>query len=369
VPKVEVDITASHIVPNAIDSFEINHLWYAICPAQHTIKAPRDILMQLGNALLLKFIAVIFLALAIGTVLRLVALRGVSTDTASARFSSLKSWWALAVLTSLAALMGKFGILLLLATAGLLGLREFLKLIGWKILGTTTVIVLFASVLIYYLLVWFGFGEVVRWTAPLVFLIAIASTRSFAGLIEAYIQTTAGSFMGLMLFVYAPSYAYFVTTLSESQQPAVGAVGWFLYLVVLTEGSDIAQALIGRAIGKTKIIPRTSPNKSLEGLLGGIVVTVGLAVALAPWLTTWTLSTGWTGVFLAILSGLLISIFGFLGGTNMSGIKRDAGVKDGSMLLPGQGGMMDRIDSLTFSAPAFYCFVLVATRYFNYGIE
>ena len=149
----------------------------------------------------------------------------------------------------------------------------------------------------------------------------------------------------------------------------MGAVGWFLYLVLLTEGNDIAQALIGRAIGKTKIIPYTSPNKSLEGLLGGIVTTVGLAVALAPWLTTWTFRAGWTGIGVAMLSGLLISIFGFLGGTNMSGIKRDAGVKDGSMLLPGQGGMMDRIDSLTFTAPAFYGFVLLATRYFHHGIE
>ena len=304
----------------------------------------------------------VFSALAIGTVLRLVVLRGASPDVANARFSSLKTWWVLAVLMSLAVLLGKFGIILLLATAGILGLREFLNLIGWQVLGAPTVFALFASIPIYYLLVCFGFEEIVRWTAPIVFLMGIASIRSLSGLMEGYIRTTSAAFFGLLLFVYGPSYAYFVTTLSETHEPAVGAVGWFLYLVVLTEGSDIAQALIGRAIGKTKIIPRTSPNKSLEGFLGGVIITVGLAAAIAPWLTTWTLSAGWIGVCLAILSGLLISIIGFLGGTNMSGIKRDANVKDGSTLLPGQGGMMDRIDSLTFTAPAFYCFVLFATR-------
>jgi len=57
----------------------------------------------------------------------------------------------------------------------------------------------------------------------------------------------------------------------------------------------------------------------------------------------------------------LISIFGFLGDINKSGIKRDVGVKDGSTLSPGQGGMIDRIDSLTFAAPAFYYFVKVTT--------
>jgi len=70
---------------------------------------------------------------------------------------------------SVAVFMGKFGIILLLATAGALGLREFLKLIGWQVLGTPTVIVLFASVLIYYVFVWFGFGDLVRWMAPIVF--------------------------------------------------------------------------------------------------------------------------------------------------------------------------------------------------------
>ena len=318
--------------------------------------------MQFGNVLLIKFIAVIFTALSIGTVLRMVAMRGVATDMADARYSSLKSWWGLAVLMSLAALVGKLGIVLLLGTAGALGLREFLKLIGRQVLGIPTPVVLFASIPIFYFFVLAGFGEIVLWMAPVVFLISIASARSCFGQMVGYIRATAASYFGLIIFVYGPSYAYFVTTLSETNEPAVGAVGWFLYLVVLTEVSDIAQAIIGREIGKTKIIPHTSPNKSLEGFLGGIMVTVVLAAAIAPWLTTWTYATGWTGIGLATLSGLLISIFGFLGGTNMSGIKRDAGVKDGSSLLPGQGGMMDRIDSLTFTAPTFYFFVLAATR-------
>ena len=61
------------------------------------------------------------------------------------------------------------------------------------------------------------------------------------------------------------------------------------------------------------------------------------------------------------MAGVLISLFGFLGDINMSGIKRDVGVKDGSTLLPGQGGMIDRIDSLTFTAPVFYYFSLYAS--------
>ena len=63
------------------------------------------------------------------------------------------------------------------------------------------------------------------------------------------------------------------------------------------------------------------------------------------------------GIVLAMLAGLLIALAGFLGDINKSGVKRDVGVKDSGTILPGQGGMMDRIDSLTFSAPVFYYFV------------
>mgnify|MGYP002682497133 CR=1 FL=1 len=100
------------------------------------------------------------------------------------------------------------------------------------------------------------------------------------------------------------------------------------------------QAIIGRRFGRTKITPRVSPNKSLEGLLGGMTVTVLLAVLTAPWLTGLTMDRStMSGIGLSSIAGVLISLFGFLGDINMSGIKRDVGVKDGSQLLPGHGGI------------------------------
>ena len=69
-----------------------------------------------------------------------------------------------------------------------------------------------------------------------------------------------------------------------------------------------------------------------------------------------------TAAFLySAVAGLLISVTGFFGDINLSAVKRDAGVKDSGTLLPGQGGVLDRIDSLTFTAPAFYCFVIWST--------
>jgi phosphatidate cytidylyltransferase len=95
-----------------------------------------------------------------------------------------------------------------------------------------------------------------------------------------------------------------------------------------------------------------------------MLVTIVLAIVLAPWLTTLSDASGspalpepllpWGG---AALAGVVVTIAGFFGDINMSAVKRDSGVKDSSRLLPGMGGLIDRVDSLTFAAPAFVYFL------------
>ncbi len=316
--------------------------------------------MFFANAPLMWAIACMFTVLTGGTIVRMVALRGTTANDARPRVDSLKTWWALAMVLTAAVVFGEKGILILVASCGVLGLREYLGLVGWKALGRPTAHVVWVLVAMYYLSILSGRETMARDSGPIVFLIALGAVRASLRLVQGYIRTTAAVLWGLMLFVYCLSHAYFLVTISDKVEPMVGRVGWFLYLIILTETNDIAQAIVGRRFGRTKITPIISPNKSLEGLLGGILVTTALAVLLAPSLTTLMheqSSAGW--ILRSIWSGLLISIFGFLGDINMSGIKRDAGVKDGSSLLPGQGGMMDRVDSLTFTAPVFYYFVRI----------
>ena len=158
--------------------------------------------------------------------------------------------------------------------------------------------------------------------------------------------------------IYGLSHSLFLFDVSSVHEPLVGSAGWFLFLVLLTEMNDIMQAIVGRKFGKHKVTPHVSPKKSLEGLLGGLVASVVLSVFLAPFLTTLLVGRNLMfGIGLAVSAGILISLAGFLGDINMSAIKRDAGVKDGSTLLPGMGGVIDRIDSLIFTSPAFFYFV------------
>ena len=135
----------------------------------------------------------------------------------------------------------------------------------------------------------------------------------------------------------------------------VHSTGLLVYLVVLTEINDIAQYTVGKLLGHHKIIPKVSPAKTVEGLLGSVLVTTGLAIALAPWLTPFDLLH-------AVCIGLLLSLTGFIGDVSISAMKRDLGIKDSGTLLPGHGGILDRIDSLTYTAPLFFHF----TVYFYY---
>jgi phosphatidate cytidylyltransferase len=120
-----------------------------------------------------------------------------------------------------------------------------------------------------------------------------------------------------------------------------------VYLLVLTQLNDVSQYVLGKCIGNKKVAPEISPNKTRAGLFGGILITVLLSLLMAPVLTPFS-------HLMALIVGMLIAITGFFGDLSMSAIKRDLGIKNTGNLLPGHGGILDRVDSLTFTAPVFF---------------
>jgi phosphatidate cytidylyltransferase len=119
---------------------------------------------------------------------------------------------------------------------------------------------------------------------------------------------------------------------------------------MLTQLNDVAQYIWGKSLGRHKVLPTVSPNKTVEGLIGGIATTAVLAVLLAPVLTP---LTRWH----SLAAGLMIGAAGFLGDTTVGAVKRDIGVKDAGTMIAGHGGVLDRINSLTYTAPLFFHFV------------
>jgi len=134
------------------------------------------------------------------------------------------------------------------------------------------------------------------------------------------------------------------------------AYGYLLFLLLAVEGSDVAAFTSGKLFGRRKLRQAVSPNKTWGGALGALAFAMAL-----PWLLWFSFPH--FGSTQLILAGLIVGIGGQLGDLTLSMIKRDVGVKDMGSLIPGHGGLLDRVDSLIFTAPLFFHMV----RWF-YGI-
>jgi phosphatidate cytidylyltransferase len=129
-------------------------------------------------------------------------------------------------------------------------------------------------------------------------------------------------------------------------------LGFFL---LVTKSQDIGAFFVGNKYGKRPFLKRVSPNKSLEGAIGGILASVGVAIVAGLILNNF-ISKGMRVHHLLFL-GLILGIVSQLGDLFESLIKRDTGVKDSGTIIPGMGGVLDVIDSLIFAAPVFYFYV------------
>jgi len=125
-----------------------------------------------------------------------------------------------------------------------------------------------------------------------------------------------------------------------------------LLLIATIVVSDSAQYYTGRAFGRRPLAPAISPKKTVEGAIGGIVFgTLFLAIAI-------TFVYPATPIVVRVLLGLVVVFLGIAGDLFESRLKRVAGIKDSSSLIPGHGGVLDRIDALLFAIPVFYFMVL-----------
>ncbi len=143
----------------------------------------------------------------------------------------------------------------------------------------------------------------------------------------------------------APWLVHLSDTLAFAWPSAPIGLGWTLLVILVTWIADTAAYLVGRSIGKHKLAPHLSPNKTIEGALGGLVGAALVALA------CFSLFGLPGGPVAAIVSGLLLGVAGQVGDLSESLMKRQAGVKDSGDVIPGHGGILDRIDALLFALP------------------
>lgn len=311
-------------------------------------------------------LAAVFVALIIGSIIRLVSLWSVTTEKARSRRASLLTWWALTALLAASALAGTLGVCILLAVASWMGFSEYRSLEARDEADRFASNLLLYTIPVVYLSIYLGWGLTALAILPLLAVLVVATSDVVHGVTRGYVRSIGALVFGAIVLIGGLGHAAEMVAGPGTENAVGGRAGWFIFLVVLTELNDISQALVGRRIGSHHITPKVSPGKTGEGLLGGILVTVVGALFLSPFLTPLTTraAPSWAFSWLAplvwpLLAGLVIALAGFLGDLNMSAVKRDAGVKDSSRALPGMGGVLDRIDSLTLTAPVFYWLIVV----------
>ena len=159
------------------------------------------------------------------------------------------------------------------------------------------------------------------------------------------VESTANTLFGAIYIGWLLGYAIWLQGRADGPQLV-------LFLVGVTWAGESAAYLVGSSVGRRRLAPILSPGKTVEGAIAQVIVSIAAALALGFWLLP---ACGLLG---AAGAGVVLGVIGQVGDLAESAIKRSIGTKDTGDLIPGHGGMLDRIDSLLFNAPALYLYSL-----------
>ena len=259
----------------------------------------------------------------------------------------IKTWWMIVAVFAVAVLFNRMVSVVVLGLVSFLAFKEFVSLVPTRRADHRVLFWAYLAIPIQFYWVWMAWYGLFIIFIPVFVFLFLPMRMILIGETQGFLRAIGTLQWGLMITVFGLSHAAFLLVLPSDVNPVAGSMGLLIYLVFLTEFNDVAQYIWGKSFGKRKIVPKVSPNKTVAGFLGGVLTTMVLAMVFAPFLTPLTL-------YEAMGAGLLIGLGGFVGDVTISALKRDIGVKDSGSLLPGHGGILDRLDSLTYTAPLFF---------------
>jgi phosphatidate cytidylyltransferase len=264
----------------------------------------------------------------------------------------IKAWWIMILLLTGAFLAGRHAVIVLFALVSFAALREFITLTPTEKADQVAVFLSFFVVLpMQYWLIWVGWYGFYSVLIPVYAFLVLPIASAIFGDSKNFLARTAETQWGVMICIYCISYVPALLTLDipgyRDRDPLL-----VIFLLIVVQSSDVLQYVWGKLLGRHKIAPVLSPSKTVEGFIGGIACATLLGTAL------WGM-TPFRPLQAAGMS-LIATLMAFFGGLVMSAIKRDRGVKDWGHMIEGHGGMLDRLDSVAFSAPILFHL----TRYF-----
>ena len=257
-----------------------------------------------------------------------------------------KSWWGMCFVFLFASIVNPIITYIGLAFLSFFTLREVYTLLKLRDADRTTLVACYLSIPIQYYFAYQGWYTMFLIFIPVFMFIIVPFLLVLSGDTDDIIRSMCILPTSLMLGVFGISHLALLINFPEMNSNGVSGKALLLFLIFITEANDIMQFVWGKIFGKHKILPRVSPNKTWEGFIGGVISTtiIGCLMGFLTPLNTWQL--------IAISSSM--AVFGFMGDAIMSAVKRDFGVKDMSNAIPGHGGVLDRVDSLSTTASPFF---------------
>jgi phosphatidate cytidylyltransferase len=307
--------------------------------------------MSLDPALIRGFGAVFALLCVASGVGAVLSRRVAGSATVANLRTRVRAWWVIVIILAVAFSCGVVGSLTLFALLSVLALREYFTLVPTRRGDHRALFwMFFLFTPLQYVLIGLGWYGLFSILIPVWVFLFVPARIAMAGDTSGFLERTAKVQWGLMIFVYSLSHA---PALLMLKIPGFHENARLLFfLLVVDQMSDVLQYVWGKLVGRRRIAPTVSPNKTWEGAVGGILSAAALGMAMYR-LTPFTPAA-------AGAISLAIGVAGFAGGLTMSAIKRDSGAKDFGSIVPGHGGVIDRLDSLCFAAPVFFHLV----RYF-----
>jgi phosphatidate cytidylyltransferase len=258
----------------------------------------------------------------------------------------IRSWWWMVGSLCVVLVVSAGAAIAFFAFLSFLALKEFLSIVPTRQADRRVIFWAYLAIPVQYYWVYIGWYGMFIIFIPVYLFLFMPLRMVLIGETEGFIRSAALLHWAVMLTVFCVSHIPYLLTLEPFNAEA-GSIGLVLFLLVMTQFNDVCQYICGKMLGRHKIIPKVSPNKTWEGFLGGFVTITIISGWVAPLLTPLNMLQGF-------VAGMIIAGAGFVGDVVISSVKRDLHIKDSSQLIPGHGGILDRMDSLFYTAPLFF---------------
>ena len=261
----------------------------------------------------------------------------------------IKLWWYIVGGFAIALFLERWVAVVALGLVSFVAFKEFLTLAPTRRADAKVLLWAYLTIPVQYWLAGGGHYGMFMLFIPVYAFLLLPIRMVLIGEPQGFLRSVGVIHWGLMTTVFCISHLAFIVALPDLEGHRNSGPGLLFFLVVLAQLNDTIHYVANRRFGRHVILRGIRPGLSVEGLVAGITLTSLAAVALSPLFTPFDAAEGF-------VAGLIISVLGFVGFVATAAVERDLGVSESGHFLPGRGGLLERLDSLMFSAPLFFQF-------------